>query len=76
MRHPSTNELVWFNQAHLFHPSNLPSEIRESLLATASEEDLPRNALYGDGTPIEDSALEQIRAAFAAETVAEQWAPR
>ncbi|MET8155804.1 TauD/TfdA family dioxygenase [Sphaerisporangium sp. NPDC005289] len=71
--HPVTGEAAWFNQAHLFHPSSLPAEVRESLLASSGEEDLPRNALYGDGTPIEESALEEVRAAFAAETVAEPW---
>ncbi|GAA2220108.1 TauD/TfdA family dioxygenase [Nonomuraea monospora] len=71
--HPVTGEAAWFNQAHLFHPSNLPADVRESLLATAGQDDLPRNALYGDGAPIEDAALEEIRAAFAAETVAEPW---
>ncbi|MFC4530456.1 TauD/TfdA family dioxygenase [Sphaerisporangium dianthi] len=71
--HPVTGEAAWFNQAHLFHPSSLPAEVRESLLDSAGEENLPRNALYGDGTPIEESALEEIRQAFDAETVAEPW---
>ncbi|MDO7900340.1 TauD/TfdA family dioxygenase [Pseudomonas sp. K1(2024)] len=61
-RHPTTGDMVWFNQAHLFHISNLPPEVRESLLDIVDEEDLPRNVYYGDGTPIEDEVLEQIRA--------------
>ncbi|MQY02120.1 TauD/TfdA family dioxygenase [Actinomadura macrotermitis] len=73
VRHPVTGEAAWFNQAHLFHPSSLPAEVRDSLLAASGEEDLPRNAQYGDGTRIEDSALEEIRRAFEAETVAEPW---
>ena len=72
-RHPVTGEWAWFNQAHLFHPSSLPAEVLESLLATSSEDDLPRNARYGDGTPIEDDALAEIRAALDAETVTEPW---
>lgn len=70
--HPQTGEQVWFNQAHLFHVSSLESEIRESLLASAAGEP-PRNACYGDGSPIEDEALEQIRAAYAKETVVFHW---
>src|SRR6267142_716839 len=31
-RHPRTGEMVWFNQAHLFHLSRLKPEIREALL--------------------------------------------
>jgi len=70
--HPSTGESVWFNQAHLFHVSNLGSEIRDSLLSRAAGEP-PRNACYGDGAPIEDEALEEIRAAYTAETVVFSW---
>lgn len=60
--HPWTGDQVWFNQAHLFHVSNLPAEVRESLLEIVDEEDLPRNVYYGDGTPIENEVLERIRA--------------
>jgi alpha-ketoglutarate-dependent taurine dioxygenase len=61
-RHPRTGEMVWFNQAHLFHISNLQPEVRESLLDIVDQEDLPRNVYYGDGSPIEDEVLVQIRA--------------
>ena len=70
--HPRTGEMVWFNQAHLFHVSSLKSEIRESLLASAGGE-LPRNAFYGDGSPIEDSVLEEIRAAYLNEAIVFPW---
>jgi len=69
--HPHTGETVWFNQAHLFHVSSLEPEIRESLMRSTGE--LPRNAYYGDGSSIEESALETIRAAYATETVVFPW---
>ncbi|MDW6003282.1 TauD/TfdA family dioxygenase [Vibrio mangrovi] len=59
--HPVTQEMVWFNQAHLFHVSNLEAHIRETLLSIVEEEDLPRNVYYGDGSPIEDGILDEIR---------------
>ncbi|WP_437305954.1 TauD/TfdA family dioxygenase [Sorangium sp. So ce388] len=59
--HPRTGEHVWFNQAHLFHVSNLDPATREALLSIFTEQDLPRNALYGDGSPIEGAALDEIR---------------
>lgn len=71
--HPSTHEVVWFNQAHLFHPSGLPAAVREHLLTSFGPEQLPRNALYGDGSVIEDGALTEIRAAYEPETVATPW---
>ncbi|HLG64303.1 MAG TPA: TauD/TfdA family dioxygenase [Ktedonosporobacter sp.] len=71
--HPKTGEPLWFNQAHLFHISNLPPEVRESLLATCKQEDLPRNAYYGDGSPLETEALEHIRAIYQQEAVLFPW---
>lgn len=63
-QHPVTKEMVWFNQAHLFHISNLEPGVREYLLAAFKQDECPRNAYYGDGTPIEISALEEIREAY------------
>jgi alpha-ketoglutarate-dependent taurine dioxygenase len=59
--HPTTGELVWFNQAHLFHVSSLEEDVREALLGALAEEDLPRNVYYGDGGPIDPGALDEIR---------------
>lgn len=73
-RHPETGEEVWFNQAHLFHVSALEWVLREHLLSQIKEEDLPRNAYYGDGSPIETAALEEVRAAYAEATVKFKWA--
>jgi alpha-ketoglutarate-dependent taurine dioxygenase len=60
-QHPRTKDWVWFNQAHLFHLSNLDPEMQEVLLDTVGEEGLPRNVYYGDGSPLEDAALAEIR---------------
>lgn len=61
MSHPVSGESVWFNQAHLFHVSALDEEIREVLVETVGEESLPRNTYFGDGTPIPDAMLDEIR---------------
>lgn len=71
--HPRTAEPVWFNQIVLFHPSSLPSPVRNSLLAIVAEEDLPKNCYYGDGSPIESSAIDEIRRAYAQSTVTFPW---
>ena len=73
--HPDTGEQVWFNQAHLFHVSSLGAQTREALMSSSDEEP-PRNACYGDGSAIEDEALEEIRAAYDRETVVFPWQPR
>ncbi len=72
-RHPELGEEVWFNQAHLFHVSSLPAEVREYLLAELGEEGLPRHARYGDGGAIEPEALDAIRAAYRQAEVAFPW---
>jgi Taurine catabolism dioxygenase TauD, TfdA family len=72
-RHPRTGATVWFNQAHLFHPSSLDNQTRGALLEMFKEQDFPRNATYGDGSPFDESELANIREAFARETVTFQW---
>ena len=59
-RHPRTGDLVWFNQAHLFHVSRLPAEVRDWLLSSTAEEDLPRNVYFADGSPIDPAMLDEI----------------
>lgn len=71
--HPQTGQTVWFNQAHLFHISNLEPTVRESLLSLYGEQALPRNTYYGDGTPIEAGVLDDIRAIYEEEQVAFPW---
>ncbi|MEG4889091.1 TauD/TfdA family dioxygenase [Microcoleus sp. F8-D3] len=71
--HPKTGEKVWFNQAHLFHVSSLEQEISQILLSALPEEDLPRNAYYGDGSEIEKSVLDKIRDLYQQEAVIFPW---
>jgi alpha-ketoglutarate-dependent taurine dioxygenase len=71
--HPVTGEPVWFNQAHLFHVSSLEPGVREALLAEVGERDLPRNAFYGDGSPIELEVLDHIRSVYEQAAVRFPW---
>lgn len=71
-RHPATGEMVWFNQAHLFHISNLGADVRSSLQSEA-EGNEPRNAFFGDGTEIDEAALSHIRAVYNNEMLTFPW---
>jgi alpha-ketoglutarate-dependent taurine dioxygenase len=71
--HPRTGETLWFNHAHMFHISNVEPEVREALLAEFREDELPRNAFYGDGSPIESSVLEEIRGVYDRAAVRFAW---
>jgi alpha-ketoglutarate-dependent taurine dioxygenase len=73
MTHPVTGEAIWFNHAHMFHVSNVEPSLRQSLLAEYREEYLPRNAYYGDGSPIEDSVLDEIRELYQQTAVVFSW---
>ncbi|HSF42716.1 MAG TPA: TauD/TfdA family dioxygenase [Thermoanaerobaculia bacterium] len=72
-RHPSSGRMLWFNQAHLFHLSSVPEKVRSALLEIFTEDELPRNACYGDGSPIAAEDIEQIREAYRQEQVAFPW---
>ena len=74
-RHPRTGEMVWFNHVAFWHVSSLAPEVREMFLAEFQTEDLPYNTYYGDGQPIEDSVVEELREAYRQETVAFLWEP-
>lgn len=71
--HPVTGEIVWFNQAHLFHVSRLPEEVRDAMLTIFAEEDLPRNVYFGDGAAIDSADLDLICEAYEQEQIAFQW---
>lgn len=73
IRHRVHKRKLWFNQAHLFHVSNLPSSTQEELMTSFTEDELPRNAYFGNGEPIPRSDLDQIRQAYADEETAFDW---
>jgi Probable taurine catabolism dioxygenase len=73
LRHPTTQEDVWINQAEQWHSSNLESDLLEDLLSILREDELPHNAFFGDGSPMSAQDLENIRAAMAAEERIFEW---
>jgi alpha-ketoglutarate-dependent taurine dioxygenase len=73
-RHPRTAEPIWFNHATFFHYTTLEPWIQEVMLEEFdNEEDFPTNTLYGDGTPIERSALDRLREIYRRHTVTFAW---
>jgi alpha-ketoglutarate-dependent taurine dioxygenase len=71
--HPTSGESVWFNQAHLFHISSLDKDSRLSLIKELGEENIPRNASYGNGEPLEVEVLDHIREVYTQEKVKFKW---
>ena len=73
LRHATTGEWVWFNQAHLFHLSALDPSEQDLLVGELRLENVPRNAFYGDGEPLESDVLSHIREIYDRETITFQW---
>ncbi len=73
--HPRTGEKVWFNQADQFHPSNHDEEYREALLDMVDGDvtQLPMYCTYGDGQPIDDADLAEVRRCFTRHSVYFPW---
>jgi len=72
-KHPKTGEPVFFNQLQLHHVCCLDLAVRQSLLSLFGEDKLPRNVYYGDGTPIEDSVIEEIEAIYQENQISFPW---
>ena len=72
--HPVTGDMVWFNQAHLFHLAALRTDVREALLMSLKDESqCPRHAYYGDGSSIEPEVIRRINEIYREESVAFAW---
>ena len=71
--HPSKNIPLWFNQAHLFHPSSLSEESRESFIKLFGENGLPRNVYFSDGQKIPDEYISEIKKAMKSCMVCFDW---
>jgi len=73
VRHPRTDEWVWFNHATFFHVSTLPRSIGEPLRRNFDSRDLPTQTFYGDGGEIEPDVLETLREAYRASLIKFRW---
>jgi hypothetical protein len=71
--HPITGEEVWFNQADGFHPSGIDRETYELLISQMKEEEFRLNSYYGDGTPLDLSALNHAREVIRGEVALVPW---
>lgn len=71
--HPLTGERIWFNQANLWHVTNVDERHRAQLIQRCGIDGLPTHAFYGDGSPIEDAELDQVRNVFWDNAVIAPW---
>lgn len=74
-RHPQTGDLVWFNQADQYHPSDRPAALQESLVRLYGNDpfDLPTYVTFGDGAAIPADMLDAIRTTIKTLTTKFPW---
>ena len=73
IRHPRTEDWVWFNHLTFFHVSTLDRKVQEEMMRAFAEADLPNNTYYGDGSRIEGEVMEYLREAYEREKVRFDW---
>ncbi len=73
IKHPETHEEVWFNQVDQWHPTSHSPKKLASLLKFMDEDELPHNAFWGDGSPIDAADLEAVRDVYRQVEVCFSW---
>lgn len=70
VKHPISGEKVWFNHAFFFNKYLLNNDVLSSI---SSDDELPNNTFFGDGTEISKSEIEEIKWAYNEATVEFPW---
>ncbi|MEX0727628.1 MAG: TauD/TfdA family dioxygenase [Planctomycetaceae bacterium] len=71
--HPLTSERIWFNQANLWHVTNVDERHRGQLIHRCGIDGLPTHAFYGDGSTIIDEDLDEVRKVLWDNSVISPW---
>ncbi|MEU3572108.1 TauD/TfdA family dioxygenase [Kitasatospora sp. NPDC036755] len=75
IRHPSTDEEVWFNHMAFWNSWSLDEELRDTLVGEFGADGLPFETGVADGEPLTRDELDTINAAYAEATVRRTWQP-
>lgn len=65
VRHPDDDGVVWCNNAAFYHPTSIDPRQYRTMRLLLSEDRMPTNVTFGDGSAIPDTVLEELRAAYA-----------
>jgi hypothetical protein len=68
--HPNTNDPIWFNHSFFFNKYALAEEV---LFTFESDNELPFNTYFGDGSEIKKEEIEEIRTAYEKASVTFSW---
>ena len=73
VKHPRTDDSVFFNQIQLHHISYLEPAVRHSLVDVLGIDRVPRNVYFGDGSPIDDETAAEIGELYERTSVRFPW---
>jgi alpha-ketoglutarate-dependent taurine dioxygenase len=71
--HARTGEPLWFNHLTFFNVSTLGEQLAARLVKLFGRDLLPNNTYHADGSEIDLRVLDELRAAYEAETVEFPW---
>ncbi|NOU51319.1 TauD/TfdA family dioxygenase [Pseudoalteromonas sp. JBTF-M23] len=71
--HPKSGDKLWFNHISFWHPSSLCPTIRATMESSLGLSGLPYHTYFGDGSPIDDTTIDEIRQAYADEECKFDW---
>ncbi len=75
VRHPITQEEVWFNHAAFWSRWSLEEEVLDVLTMTYGDDGLPFDTSYGDGSALGEEEARILNSAYAKATRREDWQP-
>lgn len=75
IRHPRLGVDLWFNHVAFWNIWSLDEEVRQAMLDSFPEDELPYNTFFGDGEPLKEREARDLAAAYEAATVRETWQP-
>ncbi len=61
---PHTDRMLFCNHAHMFHSAALNPAVLDALVEEYGLDNLPRNVQFGDGSPIPDEMVRQLRSIY------------
>ena len=74
IKHRTTGEEVWFNQADQFHPYHLGEEVYDMMRSMfSSPEEFPMYVTFGDGKPMSEDMIKEILETIDRVTIAPVW---
>jgi alpha-ketoglutarate-dependent taurine dioxygenase len=69
LKHPVTDEKVWFNHGTFFNFFSLTKDTQSLISQYIGKENTPSDTSYGDGSPIDEATIEQLKMLYVKHSV-------